>query len=193
MDPASDDAEQLEFLVSRYLDGDLDQAARVELERRLEGDAELAASLEALRRTDRVVRAWAGPVPELDRERVVAEAAPRRRTDDAWRRRRHVLRLYAPLSAAAMILLAVTLYFAVRSPHLDAGGKTVALVCVHRADDWRHVPGSGQAFAEVRFDRRPPPGAAVVPSGPQPVVAVAAAGVGPPVAEVAAEGETPYF
>lgn len=193
MDLASDEAEQLEFLLSRYLDGDLDQAARVELERRLEGDAELGASLEALRRTGRLVRAWAGPVPELDAERFVEEAARRRRVDDAWRLRRRILRLYGPLSAAAIILLAVTLYFAVRSPHLGAGGKAVALVYVHRADAWQHVPGSGQAFSEVSFDRRPPLETAVVPSGPRPVVAVAAAGVGPPVAEVAAEGETPYF
>ena len=191
---SNDDREQLEFLLSRYLDSDLDQTARAQLERRLETNAELAASLEALRRTDQLIRAWAGPVPEIDAERFVAEAARRRRADDAWRGRQRLLRLYAPLSAAAMILLAVTLYLALRSPQLGAGGKAVAIVSIHRADAWRKTPGSGEALAEVRFDRSPPPpGTAVPSSGPKSVVAVAAAGAGPAVARTIAEDATPFF
>ena len=38
----SNQAEHLEFLLSRYLDGDLDDTERADLERRLETDAALA-------------------------------------------------------------------------------------------------------------------------------------------------------
>ena len=194
MDLSNDDREQLEFLLSRYLDGDLDQTARAQLERRLETDAELAASLEALKRTDQLIRAWAGPVPEVDGQRFVEEAARRRRADDARRRRRRILRVYAPLSAAAMILLAVTLHLAIRSAQLEAGGKTVAMVSIHRADAWRKMPGLGEALAEVRFDRTPPPAGAAVPSsGPKSLVAVAAAGAGPGTAQTITEDATPFF
>lgn len=191
---SNDDREQLEFLLSRYLDGDLDQAARAELQRRLDTDPALAASFEALQGTDRLIRAWAGPVPEVDSQRFVEEAARRRRADDARRRRRRILRVYAPLSAAAMILLAVTLHLAIRSAQLEAGGKTVAMVSIHRADAWRKTPGLGEALAQVRFDRSsPPPGNAVPSSGPRSVAAVAAAGAGPGVAQTINEDATPFF
>jgi anti-sigma factor RsiW len=190
---SNDEAEQLEFLLSRYLDGDLDGPTKADLERRLEADAELAAALEDLSRTDRLIQAWAGPVPRIDGERFVEEAARRRRLDHAWRRRWHRLRVFAPIAAAATIMLVVTLYSSVKPSQQDGAGRAVAVVSIHRADAWRKATGLGEAFAEVRFDRSPPPGIDAALSGPKTVVAVAVAGAGPPVAEVMAGEETPYF
>jgi anti-sigma factor RsiW len=194
MDPSDDDREQLAFLLSRYLDGDLDEAPRSELQRRLEQDPELAATLEQFRRTDQLIRAWAGPAPELDVERFVEEAAQRRRVQDAWHRRQQMLRLYLPLSAAAAILLAVTLYVSLRAvPQVAPRPQALAVVSIHRADSWRRAPGLGEASAEVRFDRTPPAaGTDAAPAGPQAAVAIAAAGAGPPGGSVQ-EDAPPYF
>ncbi|HUU83375.1 MAG TPA: hypothetical protein VM243_07710 [Phycisphaerae bacterium] len=192
MMPSNDDNEQLEFLLSQYLDGDLDEATLAEVERRLATDAELAASLATLRRTNELIRAWGGPVPEVDSDRFVEESAVRREAEDAWRHRRRILRLYAPLSAAAMILLAFTLHLAIRSPQLDSTGRSVAMVSVQRDDDWRRAPGLGDALAQVRFDRTPPRGTSAARSASRPVVAIAAAGASPSAGDTIAE-ETPYF
>lgn len=193
MNPSNDEAEQIEFLVSCHLDGDLDGPTRADLEGRLEGDAELAATLEDFRRTDRLIQAWAGPVPGIDGERFVEEAARRRRLDDSWRRRRHRLRVFVPLAAAATIVLVVSLYSRIKPSLQDGAGRAVAVVSVHRADAWRQAAGVGEAYAEVRFDRSPPQGIEAALAGPKTVVAVAVAAAGPAVSEVIAGEETPYF
>ncbi|MCP4593540.1 MAG: hypothetical protein GY842_22615, partial [bacterium] len=66
-----------EFLLSRYLDGDLDAAERRELESTLRTDPELAELLEGYRRVDRLVRSQHAPAPELDWERFAFEVRRR--------------------------------------------------------------------------------------------------------------------
>ena len=188
---AGEKAEQQEFLLSQYLDGDLDEAARRALQRQLEADPELAARLEKLRQADRLVQAWAGPAPELDWDRFTAEAARRRAGYETWRRRSRILRLYAPLSAAAAIALAVTVYFvAGQWRPAEAPPEPFVSVSIQRADAWRNDPGLGEAFARVSFDRAGTLDTMELP--PAAAVAVAAAGVGPP-AEAVFEVATPYF
>jgi len=192
MDAAGDKTEQQEFLLSQYLDGDLDEAARRELQRQLEADPKLAARLEKLRQADRLVQAWAGPAPELDWDRFAAEAARRRAGYETWRRRSRILRLYAPLSAAAAIALAVTVYFvAGRWRPAETPPERFVSVSIQRADAWRKDPSLGEAFARVSFDRAATLGTMELP--PAAAVAVAAAGVGPPAAEAVFEETAPYF
>ena len=174
--------EQTEFLLSQYLDGDLGEAERAALERRLEADARLAALLEELRATDRLVNAWAMPVPELDWDRFTNQASAKRQNYDAQRRRGRILRLYAPLSAAAAIALAVTVYIAAERQVSVSEPAPVALVSVHRADAWRGSLEQEQVRAEVSFDRSAPPITDPV-TGPSSSVAVASVGVGPWTAE----------
>jgi len=194
-----DNADQLEFLLGQYLDGDLDTAAAQDMERRLANDPALAAQLEQLRRIDGLVRDWAGPPPELDWDRFTAQAARRRAADQAWWRRSRRLRLYAPLSAAAVLVLAVTLYFtAGHRQTSDAPADGYVFVSVQRADAWRHAADLGKTVAQVSFSRTPPPdtpasSAALVHPASTAALAVAAAGVGPLVSEPRYEDATPYF
>ncbi|MHC4064325.1 MAG: anti-sigma factor family protein [Planctomycetota bacterium] len=192
MNAAGGESEQQEFLLSQDLDGDLDEAARRKLERQIEADPNLAARLEELRQADQLVKAWAGPVPELDWERFAEEAARRRAVYDTWQRRSRILRLHAPLSAAAMIALAVTVYFAAgRWRPAQVPADAFVSVSVQRADAWRHAPGLGEALAEVSFGRT-----GMVPealAAPRAAVAVAAAGVAQPAGEVLVENQAPYF
>ncbi len=181
-----------EFLLSQYLDGDLSEADRVDLERRLESDASLSALLEDLRRTDRLVQNWAGAAPELDWSRFQSAISEKRERDDARRRRRLIFRLVTPLSAAAAIAVAATLYFAGDQPASPQPGAPVALVTVDRANEWASDANRGHALSEVTFDRTRPPlkDAKVVPST---VVAVAAVGIGPPPGDPTTEQSAPFF
>ncbi|MCH7813804.1 MAG: hypothetical protein IID40_07265 [Planctomycetes bacterium] len=187
-----DPSEQQEFLLSQYLDGQLDDDARRRVEGRLRTDADLADSLEQLRQIDRLVRESAGPAPELDWERFTAQAAMRREAEADWRRRRRILRLYAPLAAAALVVLACTLYLTMgRSVSHEPLGPSFASVSIARADAWQDDPAVGEALAEVSFSRTGRAlGAVQRASGG---ILVAAAGAGPPAGEPVVEETTPFF
>ncbi len=138
--------DQQEFLLNQYLDGDLDEVARGEVERQLADDPGLAALSEQLGRTDRLVQDWAGPVPELDWDRFAEEVARRREQAERLRRRRRLFRLFAPLSAAAAILLLIP-------PNQQYRG--FAEVSVRRGDAWKGTTGLDAAYAEVSVVRSP--------------------------------------
>lgn len=115
MSTPPDNRESLEYLLSQYLDGQLDEAARADVERKLASDAPLASMLADLRRVDGWVRAWGERVPVVDAEAFVAGARLRRENAEAGRR---VIRLYrwrAPLAAAAAVALLVTGWLVTRS------------------------------------------------------------------------------
>ena len=148
--------DQQEFLLNQYLDGDLDEVARGEVERQLADDPGLAALAEQLGRTDRLVQDWAGPVPELDWDRFAEEVARRREQAERLRRRRRLFRLFAPLSAAAAILLLISVFYAVDRPFApDEQYRGFAEVSVRRGDAWKGTTGLDAAYAEVSVVRSP--------------------------------------
>src|SRR5690349_18519970 len=64
--------DQLEFAISQYLDGTLPPLEMAALEERLAVDADARGVLEEYRRTDELVRAGAGAVPEIAWDRFAA-------------------------------------------------------------------------------------------------------------------------
>jgi len=127
MSTPPDNRESLEYLLSQYLDGQLDEAARADVERKLASDARLASMLADLRRVDDWVRAWGERPPVVDAEAFVAGARLRRENAEAGRR---VIRLYrwrAPLAAAAAVTLLVTGWLVTRSGP-PVGSDTGAVV-----------------------------------------------------------------
>jgi anti-sigma factor RsiW len=64
--------EQLEFAISQYLDGTLLPLETAALEERLAVDADARALLEEYRRTDELLRAGAGALPEIAWDRFAA-------------------------------------------------------------------------------------------------------------------------
>ena len=73
MTPEQPDFDDREFLISRYLDGDLSEAGRREVERALRDDPAWAGLLESYRRTDTLIRSLGALGPELDWERFAWE------------------------------------------------------------------------------------------------------------------------
>jgi hypothetical protein len=82
-------------LCVEYVDGELDEAAQLEFERRLAHEPELALAVERLLATDRVLR-----------EQLLAPTAARRRP---WSL---AVRLVASIAAAAVLFVGSLLYFA---------------------------------------------------------------------------------
>lgn len=78
-----------------YVDGELDEAAQLEFERRMAAEPELALAVEQLLATDRVLR-----------EQLRAPKAARRRP------RNLAIRLVASLAAAAVLLVSVLMFLA---------------------------------------------------------------------------------
>jgi len=193
INPQDHERLEQEFLLSQYLDGDLDEQARVELEARLRADVHLAALLEDLRRTDALVRSTAGPVPDLDWERFAGQVSTACRRADALGRRRRVLRLWAPLAAAAALAMAVTLHLAM--PRTDRPGgdsSRIAVVSVGRADLWQVAPDRAEPYTRVSFDRSQP--SIQDPRRiPGTTVAIAVVGAGPTPTDTPDVPATPYF
>jgi len=194
MNPAGDQHEQREFLLSQYLDGTLAGEDRRLLEQQLHEDAGLAAELAGLRAADRRLRTAVGPVPELDWEQFTRQVAARCRAADSARWRSRLLRVYAPLAAAAALAVAVTSYFFADrgGPSAAPKGLRLAMVTVERADAWRDAPDLGAAVASVSFNRTQ----AVVENvtqAPSDGLIVASAGLGPPADNSSVAEPTPYF
>ncbi len=136
MPDPSDNRESPEYLLSQYMDGQLDEPARAEVERKLAGDGKWASMLADLRRVDDLVRAWAERIPVSDTEKFVADARLRRENSRAGR---PVVRLYrwmTPLAAAAVLALLVTGWVVTHSsrPAASPTGGTVATIGPERAE-----------------------------------------------------------
>lgn len=139
--------EDREFLLSQYLDGQLDDAARFKLEAELAASAELRATLEQMRRVEGAVRRWGADVPAVDADRFVAAARGRRETYDSGRRIVRLYRVAGPLAMAAVIGLVVTGYLLVRTstPERRGADTAVAIVTVGPVAEAAPVGESGAA------------------------------------------------
>ena len=167
------DFDDREFLISRYLDDDLTAAERRELERSLDDDPALARLLETYHRTDALVRSLRDSGPELDWGRFTWEVRRRREAKAARERRYQLYRLYAPLAAAAVVVLVCTAYFTF-SPARPRPIPQV-IVQVHRPPDVLSQAHTERVVV-VRPARTPPPSRSTVPpSGKSYVIAAAGA------------------
>ena len=188
MTPEQPDFDDREFLISRYLDGDLSEARRREIERALRDDPAWAGLLESYRRTDALIRSLGALRPEWDWERFVWEVRRRREDADARRRRTTWYRVYVPLASAAVIALMCTAYFLLPR---ESPGPSVAIVRLSRPAG---VAAGLRAdrIAAVRLKRTPPPGfSAAPPSGKSYVIM--AAGAKPFNHTAATQEQYPYF
>ncbi|MFH0982306.1 MAG: hypothetical protein V2A79_12305 [Planctomycetota bacterium] len=167
-----------EFLVSRYLDGDLTDAERREMENALHADPALARLLEAYRRTEALLRAQRDRGPELDWERFASEIRRRCAVEGTKPRWSVFYRLYAPLATAAVIALVCTVYFMARQkPEGPPGPAPTVMVRLTRpAEPEKLTPG--ERVVAVRMDRTPPtrPSTAPLTAG---AYVIAAAGAKP--------------
>ena len=191
MNVADDNQEQVEFLLSQYVDGDLDEATRQEVERCLADDPQLAALFEQLRHTDHLVKAWAGPAPEVDWDRFATEATRRREQLERMLRRQRLFRLFAPLSAAAAVALLVTLLHVVGRP--DSASESLGPpVALNTQEDVVPLDESdpGAAFAQVTVVRTP--GLEITETTRQ-AAAIAVVGAEPIRTQMTYEEQTPYF
>jgi len=128
-----DPSEQDEFLVSRYLDGALDEDERRAFEHRLNGDPRIAALVQQYRTVDALVRRAAAEVPQVDWGRFEAEFRRRRAASDAASRRSvRFIRVFAPLAAAAAIAITFSLLY--RPATEPGGGGTGAIVSTVEVD-----------------------------------------------------------
>jgi len=196
-DVPDNERDRFEFLMSRWLDGDLPAEQAAELQRALRASGQLRAGFEQLRRVDELVRAWGRRELPVDWQRfqraVVARAAG---SGGATRRIRRAVRVFGPVAAAACVVLVAAIW-TVRSDRLrGAGTVPVAQVVVERpASVDGALPGlasRGSAMrpvAIVRFDRTAPPEHRVRQGAASSWAAAVA--VGQPRAEPATEGAAP--
>ncbi len=135
MGERSDHPRQDEYLISQYLDGTLSDSVRGEFERRLTSETALAGLLERYRAIDGLVEAWGADVPEVDWARFESESGRRRGQLTAPRRRSGlILKLFAPLAAAAAILMVVALIRDAALPGVarPAAGRVEMIVEISR-------------------------------------------------------------
>ena len=181
-----------EFLISRYLDGDLPEAQRREVERALRDDPAWADLLESYRRTDTLIRSLRDSGPELDWQRFAREVHRRREAADVRRRRLLWYRVYTPLASAAVIALMCTAYFLV-PPESPAPSAPVPVAIVQISGPAGTVAGvrTGRV-ADVRWERTPPPGFSIAPPSGKSYV-IAAAGAKPFDHAAGTQEQDPYF
>lgn len=183
-----------EYLLSQYLDGQLPEDDRRELEKRLRQEPQLADLLDQLRKTDRLVRDAAGPAPQLNWDRFTEQVTVRRQAHDATQRRNRILRIYIPLAAAAAIALVTTLSLTFNRTDRFAQGPSPIDTVPGQQDDTTAIPG--QAFASVvRVSLVRPTGLEIIDAAPDqrplPGMALAAAGITQSVTELTEA--SPYF
>lgn len=180
-----------EFLISRYIDGDLSAAQRRELESALEDDPEFTRLLEDYHRTDVLVRSLRETGPELNWDRFVWEVRRRREAAEA-RRRRVLYRLFAPLAAAAAIVLVCTAYFSTSRESPGPGAPVPqVLVRLTRPVEVADMVHAGRVVT-VQLERTPPPGFCAAPSTRKSYV-IAAAGAKPFERPWVTQEPNPYF
>jgi hypothetical protein len=126
----------------------------------------------------------------MDWDRFTQESADRRQRFQ-WHRRRR-LQLWVPLAAAAMIVFAVSLFWDTSSN--QSARPEVLLVQYERMDQWRGSPGADQQVAVVQFNHAPPALEALAQrKGPNIVIGVAGAGLGPKDIDPDGQDLTPFF
>ncbi len=185
-----DQQEQKAFLLSQYLDGDLDEAGRREVEQMLAEDSQWALELERLKKVDELAKRWGAPAPELDWDRFTLQVSWRRAAEQASQPKRGLYRVLAPLPIAAAIALIATVYVAVMRPDATRpAGESVAVVQVERGDAWRSDVDLGSAYVEASVVRTP--GLQIIASSSPSASGIAIAGAG--VAEESRAEATPYF
>jgi len=121
-----------EFAISQLLDGD-EEAGR-ELARYAERDPNVGLLAHEYRRVEMIVRAWGAIDPPVDHERLYERLCQTIRIESARRGRtwpQRIIRLYAPLAAAASLVIAMGVWWVARTAGPMATGPArieVALV-----------------------------------------------------------------
>jgi len=190
VNPTDDPREFEAFQLSEYLDGQLDDASRVALEERLQAEPELKARLDELRRVDALVRDMGERAPASDPESFVEQVRRRRMAIGRPGRTSLLFRLAVPMAAAAVIVLALTVFRPVPSGP-GAPVDSIAVVAVGPAIDGSvSDPDRPAPVIQVSFS----PGRAATPVSRQATLLVATAGSfvpGPAIGVV--EEEMPVF
>jgi len=150
--------QELQYLLSGSLDGDLSEGQRRALDDRLASDSAASAELERWRHLDRLLKSADRVV--VDGVAFLAEHRRRRACLPASRSRIRHLRWMVPAAAAAAILIVIGLWPAVPEPERLAtpAEPTPPTVVVLYARGEAPVGGGG-AVIEVRYPRRPGTGA----------------------------------
>jgi anti-sigma-K factor RskA len=115
--------EHLEFLISQYADGTLDEADRAAVERRLESDAEARAMLEEHRAVTRLVRA--APLPQVRWDRL-AETISGAIEDEMSARMRRASWAIRPIRPMWIAMAASVLIAAGIAVHFVMGPRNTA-------------------------------------------------------------------
>ncbi len=156
--PTDDPRERQEFLLSQYLDGQVDDDERADVEQQLRDDPRLRARLDELRRVDEFVREWGERAPATDPAAFVARI--RHRCEAAAPRRPVTLlfRLAVPMAAAAAIVFAISLFW--REPSTPGGpGSPTAPIAVVEVGPGPAVEPAGNdrpsPVIRVSFSRSP--------------------------------------
>ena len=128
------DRGEVEYLLSCYLDGTLTPEEQARVEARLRAEPALRDRLEALRRVDALVRRWGEVCPAVDPEEFAARLRGRLAAEPRPRRPSRLLRLYAPLTAAAAALLLGV--FWLLSPDQAGRAAPIVSVQIHQPVRW---------------------------------------------------------
>ena len=178
MEPEFQPDNETEFLISQYLDGMLDAEQRGTLARRIEQDPAMARLFEEYRALEQLTRQAAGAVPEVDWEVFAAGIERRRRAVERARvSRLRVIRVFAPLAAAAAAV-AITFSLLYRTP-LDRGTVVPGVEVVSRVEIARPsypTPAPGDSF--IAYSEEPDGSYApeLAAERVRPVIAMAAVG-----------------
>lgn len=138
-----------EFLLSRWLDGDLSAAEAEALERRLEREPGLRSASEQMRRLDTLLSARRGDQPEIDWGRFRAGVMDRVRAE---RTEQRIIRFprWLPVAGALAAAAAIALVFTLR-PDGNAGVSHPPSIASHDGG----VGDGGQAAPIVVQVHRP--------------------------------------
>ncbi|MCK4660378.1 MAG: hypothetical protein KAV82_12720 [Phycisphaerae bacterium] len=182
-----------EFMVSRYMDGDLTVAERRQFEVALRDDPELADLLESYRQAEGLILSLRESGPELDWQRFTWEAGRRRKLRVARKSRWVSYRLYAPLAAAAVIALVCTAHVM----FFREGGQPMmpapqAMVQVNRPAG-SAASATGEAVVVVVRQKRIPPSDVLVEAFSSKSYVIAAAGAEPFDRSWDTQEVSPYF
>jgi hypothetical protein len=145
--------EELEFLISQYLDGTLDESQQEALVERIRQNPELARVLEEYRATDRMIRQAAGEVPEIDWAEFEAGVRRGRQASrvgsGGWRK---TIRIFAPLAAAAAVAIVFSLLYQARPDRGSVGAASRVVTVVEIARPAEPTPEPGDAFVSYSYE-----------------------------------------
>ncbi len=145
--------DELEFLISQYLDGTLDEARQQALVERIQQDPDLERLLEEYRATDRIVRRAAGEVPEIDWAEFEAGVRRGRQASRVGSGScRKTIRVFAPLAAAAAVAIVFSLLYQVRPDRGSVGPASRVVTVVEIARPADPTPEPGEAFVSYSYE-----------------------------------------